>query len=174
MSAMGGAATLAVNESLRILRYTDGLPKDMLHLLEKETLALPLASLVALGIRGTDALSHPAGTYKMERWCVKNVELEAILMVETVDFVAFGSSTKSFVTKSPAGMKWSCIPRNWKRFSRRSDQSIVSAWVLMVNILWPGRMAHVQEDGGDGSKIDQALDRLKEGGLAYPRHEVRS
>ena len=52
MFATGGMATLAVNES-HILRYTSGLPRDLprdlTSLLEKESLALPLASMVALG-----------------------------------------------------------------------------------------------------------------------------
>lgn len=161
MFAMGGAATLAVNES-RILRYTDGLPKDMLHLLEKETLALPLASLVALG--SEDRYFIRFANDKMERWCVKNVELEAILMVETVDFVAFGSSSKSFVTKSPTGMKWSCIPEELETILKEERP------IHSVSLGPNGEYFVAWKDGActggrwNGSKIDEALDRLKEGG----------
>lgn len=161
MFAMGGAATLAVNES-RILRYTEGLPKDMLHLLEKETLALPLASVVALGSENRYFIRF--ANDKMERWCVKNDELEIILLAETVEFVAFGASRKSFVTKTPSGMKWSCIPEELETILKE-DRPIHS-----VSLGPNGEYFVAWKDGActggrwSGSKIDEALDRLKEGG----------
>jgi hypothetical protein len=161
MFAMGGSATLAVNES-RILRYTDGLPKDMLNLLEKETLALPLASMVALG--SEDRYFVRFANDKMERWCVKNDKLEAILMAETVEFVAFGASCQSFVTKSPVGMQWSCIPDELETILKEERP------LHSVSLGPNGEYFVAWKDGActggrwSGSKIDEALDRLKQGG----------
>ena len=156
--AMGGIATLVVGES-GILRYTSGLPYDLVNLLETEKLALPLASTVALG--SEDRYFIRFANERMERWCVRNDELEAILMAERADFVAFGDGCASFVVKSPSGFHYNDIPEELEAIIN-DDRPIHS-----ISLGSSGEFFVAWEDGActggnwDGSKINAALDRLK-------------
>jgi hypothetical protein len=158
MFAMGGTATLAVNES-RILRYTSGLPRDLASLLENEALALPLASVVALG--SEDRYFIRFANERMERWCVGNDELEEILMAETADFVAFGAGCQSYVVKSSSGIRYNNIPEELETILNEERP------IHSVSLGPSGEYFVAWEDGAcsggnwDGSRIDAALDRLK-------------
>ena len=162
MFAMGGTATLAVNES-RILRYTSGLPRDLKSLLEDETLALPLASLVALGSEGRYFIRF--ANERMERWCVGNDELEGILMAETADFVAFGAGCQSYVVKTSSGIRYNNVPEEVETILNEERP------IHSVSLGPSGEFFVAWEDGActggnwDGSRIDAALDRLKGEGL---------
>ena len=162
MFAMGGMATLAVSES-RILRYTSGLPRDLTSLLEKESLALPLASMVALGSEERYFIRF--ANERMVRCCAGNVELEDILTTETIDFVAFGAGCQSFVVKTSAGIRYNSIPDELETIL--NEERPIHSISLGPN----GEFFVAWEDGSctggnwHGSDIDATLGRLMQEGL---------
>jgi hypothetical protein len=160
MFAMGGTATLALNES-RIPRYTSGLASDLFSLFELET-ALPLASYVALG--SEDRYFVRFANNPMERWCVKNEELEIILLRETVEFVAFGAGCRSYVAKTSTDIYYDSIPMELEEIIQE-DRPIHS-----ISLGPNGEYFVAWKDGACtggnwlGAKISEALARLKREG----------